>query len=71
MKPTNLPHMNRQLDLFSEVLHAYAPGEGGALSNQVRIPAEAGHGFQSKLDSDSDGSWTPIPGQAGQPEVIT
>lgn len=34
MKPTNLPHMNRQLDLFSEVLHAYAPGEGGALSNQ-------------------------------------
>jgi len=37
----------------------------------VRIPAQAGHGFQSKLDSDSDGSWTPIPGQAGQPEVIT
>ena len=32
----------------------------------LRIPAQAGHGFQGKLDSDSIGSWTPIPRQAGQ-----
>ena len=34
MRRTKSPHMNLQMDLFSEVLHAYAPANGGRLSNQ-------------------------------------
>ena len=36
------------------------------LETVLRIPDQAGQRFQSNLDSDSSGSWTPIPRQAGQ-----
>jgi hypothetical protein len=64
------------LKVFVALAHTVVGDQGndllfGQRLGALRIPAQAGHGFQSKLDSDSDGSWTPIPGQAGQPEVIT
>jgi hypothetical protein len=34
-------------------------------SGLLRAPAQAGHRFLSKLDSDSCPNWTPIPAQAG------
>lgn len=42
----------------------------GCARNTMRIPAQAGHGFQRNLDSDSNGSWTAIPRQAGQLEAV-
>ena len=38
--------------------------------SQLRIPSQAGHGFHGNLDSDSNGSWTAIPRQAGQLEAV-
>ena len=32
----------------------------------VRIPAQTGHRFRTKLDTDSGGNWTLIPDQSGQ-----
>ena len=37
------------------------------LPTLLRIPRQAGHPFQSKLDTDSRRSWTVIPRQAGHP----
>ena len=36
------------------------------ISANLRIPAQSGHRFRAKLDTDSGGKWTPIPDQSGQ-----
>jgi hypothetical protein len=41
------------------------PLKKGISAVLVRAPAQAGHRFLSKLDSDSCPNWTPIPAQAG------
>ena len=33
--------------------------------DQLRIPAQTGHRFRSKVDRDSGGNWTGIPAQTG------
>ena len=41
-------------------------GAAFAAAIHVRIPAETGHRFRSKLDSRSGRNWAAIPGQTGQ-----
>ena len=59
------------LDVF--VINAVLPSAFVAKDDiraWLRIPSQAGHGFHGNLDSDSNGSWTAIPRQAGQLEAV-
>lgn len=46
----------------------YLPSPSASFgANWTVIPAESGHLFRVKLDSDSGGNWTLIPVKTGQP----
>ena len=48
------------------VLDTFTGETGNTKDNTVRIPAQTGQRFRTKLDTDSGGNWTLIPDQSGQ-----
>ena len=62
----NHPSVNaayRRSDIAASIVSVYAKLKGIEL---LSIPTESGHRFRTKVATDSDAKWPPVPNQSGQ-----